>query len=155
MLSPVHAPGITLELSRLPLRMDKKRQPLACRSCSPGPDVAGKTSPLCDVLRRPTGKATGNGYLDLGSVCHLLIGTYRFARDHGCVHPDMPLGRKHLRRNRDAPTGGMALKRSTSTLGRKSVQVKPHTFPSRILEGVTSKKALATGNLHLPATSNI
>jgi hypothetical protein len=23
------------------------------------------------------------------------------------VHPGMPLGRKHLRRNRDAPTGGI------------------------------------------------
>ena len=29
----------------------------------------------------------------------------------------MPLGRKHLRRSRDAPTGGMALQRSTSNLG--------------------------------------
>jgi len=71
----------------------------------------------------------------------------------------MPLGRKHLRRNRDAPTGGMALKRSTSTLGRKFGQVKPHTFLAVLFQcregGVTSKKALATGNLHLPATSNI
>jgi len=25
------------------------------------------------------------------------------------VHPGMPLGRKHLRRSRDAPTGGMAI----------------------------------------------
>jgi hypothetical protein len=33
-----------------------------------------------------------------------LIGNYHCARDYGCVHPGMPLGRKHLRRNRDAPT---------------------------------------------------
>jgi hypothetical protein len=33
-----------------------------------------------------------------------LIGNYHFARDYGCVHPGMPLGRKHLRRSRDAPT---------------------------------------------------
>jgi hypothetical protein len=26
---------------------------------------------------------------------------------NGCVHPGMPLGRKHLRRSRDAPTGGI------------------------------------------------
>jgi len=26
-----------------------------------------------------------------------------FARDFGCVHPGMPLGRKHFRRSRDAP----------------------------------------------------
>src|SRR5215813_6125970 len=110
MRSRVHAPGITLGRSRPRLRTDKKPIPLACRSRLSGPDVAGKTSPLCDVLRRPTGQAAGNGYLQLGSVCHLLIGTYRFARDFGCVHPGMPLGRKHLRRNRDAPTGGLACK---------------------------------------------
>jgi len=38
-----------------------------------------------------------------------LIGNYHFAHDYGCVHPGMPLGRKHLRRSRDAPTGGMAI----------------------------------------------
>jgi hypothetical protein len=27
------------------------------------------------------------------------------------VHPGMPLGRKHLRRSRDAPTGGIGLKK--------------------------------------------
>jgi len=27
-----------------------------------------------------------------------LIGNYHFAHDYGCVHPGMPLGRKHLRR---------------------------------------------------------
>jgi hypothetical protein len=37
-----------------------------------------------------------------------LIGNYHFARDYGCVHSGMPSGRKHLRRSRDAPTGGMA-----------------------------------------------
>jgi hypothetical protein len=46
-----------------------------------------------------------------------LIGNYHFAHDYGCVHPGMPLGRKHLRRSRDAPTGGMACKRTTSNLG--------------------------------------
>jgi len=38
-----------------------------------------------------------------------LIGNYHFARDYGCVHPGMPPGRKHLRRSRDAPTGGIGL----------------------------------------------
>jgi len=41
-----------------------------------------------------------------------LIGNYHFAHDYGCVHPGMPLGRKHLRRSRDAPTGGMALQKN-------------------------------------------
>jgi len=36
-----------------------------------------------------------------------LIGNYHFAHDYGCVHPGMPLGRKHLRRSRDAPTSGI------------------------------------------------
>jgi hypothetical protein len=110
MRSPVHAPGITLGRSRPALRTDKKRVPLARRSRPLSPDVAERTSPLCDVLRRPTGKASGNGYLQLGSVCHLLIGNYRFARDCGCVHPGMPLGRKHLRRSRDAPIVGWTFK---------------------------------------------
>jgi hypothetical protein len=39
-----------------------------------------------------------------------LIGNYHFARDYGCVHPGMPLGRKHLRRNRDAPIVGWTCK---------------------------------------------
>jgi hypothetical protein len=37
----------------------------------------------------------------------------------------MPLGRKHLRRSRDAPTGGIGLERSTSNLGRNPEEVKP------------------------------
>jgi hypothetical protein len=32
-----------------------------------------------------------------------LIGNYHFVHDYGCEHPGMPLGRKHLRRSRDAP----------------------------------------------------
>ena len=36
----------------------------------------------------------------------------------------MPLGREHLRRSRDAPTGGIGLERSTSNLGRKQTEVK-------------------------------
>jgi hypothetical protein len=32
-----------------------------------------------------------------------LIGNCVFARDHGCMHPGMPLGRNRLRRSRDAP----------------------------------------------------
>src|ERR1700757_2411357 len=36
----------------------------------------------------------------------------------------MPLGRKHLRRSRDAPTGGIGLKRTTSSLGGKLPEVK-------------------------------
>ena len=64
MLSRVHAPGITLGRSRPPLRTDKKRLPLACRSCPLNPDVEEKTSPLCDVLWRPTGEAPSNGCLN-------------------------------------------------------------------------------------------
>jgi hypothetical protein len=45
-----------------------------------------------------------------------LIGNYHFAHDYGCVHPGMPLGRKHLRRSRDAPTGGLAVAKSRLTL---------------------------------------
>ena len=63
MLSPVPAPGITLGRSRPALRTDKKRLPLACRSRLSRPDVAGKTSPLCDALPQPTGKAAEDGYL--------------------------------------------------------------------------------------------
>ena len=36
----------------------------------------------------------------------------------------MPLGRKHLRRSRDAPTSGMGLQRTTSILRRKCREVK-------------------------------
>jgi hypothetical protein len=42
---------------------DKKRVTLACGSRPERPDVAFKTSPLCDVLPWPTGMATENGYL--------------------------------------------------------------------------------------------
>src|SRR5467141_2075760 len=64
MLIRVHAPGITLGRSRPTLRTDKKRVPLACSSRPLYPDVAEKTSPLCDVLRRPTGKTSSNGCLN-------------------------------------------------------------------------------------------
>jgi len=63
MLSPVPAPGITVERSRPTLRTDKKRKPLAWRSRSDNPDVATRASPLCDALLRPTGKAAEDGYL--------------------------------------------------------------------------------------------
>jgi hypothetical protein len=63
MLSPVHAAGITRQRSRAALRTDKKREPLACGSRPPGPDVAGKTSPQCDVLLQPAGEAAEDGYL--------------------------------------------------------------------------------------------
>jgi hypothetical protein len=63
MLSPVPAAGITRQPSRPPLRTDKKREPLACGSRPPGPDVAGKTSPQCDALLQPAGKAAEDGYL--------------------------------------------------------------------------------------------
>ena len=53
-----------------------------------------------------------------------MIGNYHFARDYGCVHPGMPLGRKHLRRSRDAPTSGMGLQRTASILRRKCREVK-------------------------------
>ena len=39
----------------------------------------------------------------LSSVCHFLIGNYRFAVDYGCLHPGMPLCRNQFRRSRDAP----------------------------------------------------
>ena len=63
MRSPVPAPGITLGRSRPPLRTDKKRLPLACRSRLAHPDVVSKTSPLCDALSRPTSKAVESGCL--------------------------------------------------------------------------------------------
>jgi hypothetical protein len=56
-------------LSRVPetslcaLRTDKVRAALACGSRPQNPDVALRTSPLCDVLWRPTGEATRNGNL--------------------------------------------------------------------------------------------
>jgi len=68
-----------------------------------GPSAAGQSA-----MRRPSatrGPGRGGRLLNqLSSVCQLCVGTYRFARDYGCVHPGMPLGRKHLRRNRGAPT---------------------------------------------------
>jgi hypothetical protein len=45
------------------LRTDKIRITLARESHSLGPDVASRTSLLCDVLSRPTDKATENGNL--------------------------------------------------------------------------------------------
>ena len=42
----------------------------------------------------------------------------------------MPLGRKHLRRIRDAPTGGMGLQRTTSILRRKWQEVKCRLLPN-------------------------
>src|ERR1700757_2811573 len=64
MLSRVHAPGITLRRSRPTLRTDKKRVPLACGLSLSFPDVEEKSSPLCDVLRRPTGEASWDGCLN-------------------------------------------------------------------------------------------
>ena len=52
-----------LEVSPRALRTDKKRAWLACKSRLEHPDIAPKASPLCDVLQRPVGKATENGYL--------------------------------------------------------------------------------------------
>jgi len=68
-----------------------------------GPSAAGQSA-----VRRPSaarGPGRGGRLLNqLSSVCQLCVGTYRFARDYGCVHPGMPLRRKHLRRIRGAPT---------------------------------------------------
>ena len=64
MLIRVHALGITPGRSRFPLRTDKKRKSLACRSRPSNPDVVEGTSPLCDVLRRPTGEASSDGCLN-------------------------------------------------------------------------------------------
>ena len=63
MLIRVHALGITRGRSRPPLRTDKKRMPLACRSRPTYPDVVGKTSPLCDARSQPKGKAVESGRL--------------------------------------------------------------------------------------------
>jgi hypothetical protein len=63
MRSHVHASGVTQRRSRSALRTDKKRKPLACRSCPPPPDVGRRTSPLCDALPQPTGEAAEDGYL--------------------------------------------------------------------------------------------
>jgi len=55
-----------------------------------------------------------------------LVGNYHFAHDYGCVHPGMPLGRKHLRRSRDAPTDGIGLiQRATFNLGSIPVGSQP------------------------------
>src|SRR5213075_2732353 len=111
MLSPVHAPGLRQERSRRALRTDKKRQPLTRISRRRSPDVGPLASLLCDVLLQPAGEAAENGYLTkLSSVCHLCIGNYTFALDYGCVHPGMPLSRKHFRRSRDAPILGQNLR---------------------------------------------
>ena len=60
--------------------------------------------PANDVLRWPAGPASEDGYLTkLSSVCQFLVGNCCFALDFGCVHPGMPLNRKHFRRSRDAP----------------------------------------------------
>ena len=68
-----------------------------------GPSAAGQSA-----MRRPSaarGPGCGGRLLNqLSSVCQLCVGTYRFARDYGCVHPGMPPDRKHLRRIRGAPT---------------------------------------------------
>ena len=45
----------------------------------------------------------------------------------------MPLGRKHLRRSRDAPTGGIGLERSTSNLGFAGPEVNSLDDGARLL----------------------
>jgi hypothetical protein len=49
-----------------------------------------------------------------------LIGNYVFARDHGCVHPGMPLCLTHFRRSRDAPSGTLETSLSLSATDEKS-----------------------------------
>src|ERR1700688_391363 len=44
----------------------------------------------------------------------------------------MPLGRKHLRRSRDAPTGGIGLERTASRLGFTSREVKHTNEPGSV-----------------------
>jgi len=62
-----------------------------------------------------------------------LIGNYHFAHDYGCVHPGMPLGRKHLRRSRDAPTGGIGHpQRTASRLGVAGLEVNRLDDPFRL-----------------------
>ena len=126
MLSPVHAPGLRQERSRRALRTDKKRQPLTRRSRRRSPDVRPPASLLCDVLLQPAGEAAEDGYLiKLSSVCHLCIGNYTFALDCGCVHPGMPLSRKHFRRSRDAPI-----------LGDKSQELCGETITLWMIQGL-------------------
>ncbi len=83
MLSQVHASGLHRKRSLSALRTDKKPLQLARRSRPGNPGLAPWTSPLCDVLPRPADKATEDGYLQLSSVCHFMIGNYRFALDFG------------------------------------------------------------------------
>jgi hypothetical protein len=52
-----------------------------------------------------------------------LIGNYHFAHDYRCEHPGMPLGRKHLRRNRDAPNLGWTIQRTAFNLSRTRREV--------------------------------
>ncbi len=51
------------ETSVYALRTDKIRVTLARESRSLGPDIALRTSLLCDVLSQPTDEATENGNL--------------------------------------------------------------------------------------------
>jgi hypothetical protein len=51
------------ETSLCALRTDKVRAALARGSRSHDPDVAVRTSMLCDVLSRPAGEAAKNGNL--------------------------------------------------------------------------------------------
>jgi hypothetical protein len=51
------------KISRYTLKTDKVRVKLARKSRLRGPDVALKTSLLCDVRSRPTDKALRNGNL--------------------------------------------------------------------------------------------
>ena len=71
----------------------------------PAPRRSARSQP---AVRRPSpahGRSRGGRLLNqLSSVCQFSIGNCCFARDHGCMRPGMPLGRKHFRRSRDAPT---------------------------------------------------
>jgi len=63
MLIRVHALGITPGRSRLPLRTDKKRKPLARWSRRLRPGLAKTTSLQCDARSPPAGEAVESGYL--------------------------------------------------------------------------------------------
>ena len=62
----------------------------------------------------------------------------------------MPLGRKHLRRSRDAPTGGIGLERSTSSLGRNPAEVK-YLLDVRAGMGVAGGTTIDLGRGMIPA----
>jgi hypothetical protein len=84
-----------------------------------------------------------------------LVGNCCFALDYGCVHPGMPLGRKHFRRSRDAP-GKHAVDRRDIHLDAHLIVVDSagtgvNTKGTKVTEEVTKREVawiLAISQLH-------